>query len=98
MNLSVFLENDIYVNQHKLHVVEHNLTETKKDIEFAMTQEGELVCPICGTIYSNGLEEQLNITSDYAHCEKAYYRTEKIAYLLLQKNWKNLRRNITVSL
>ncbi len=22
------------------------------------------------TIYSNGLEEQLNITSDYAHCEK----------------------------
>ena len=64
------LENDIYVNQHKLHVVEHNLIETKKDIEFAMTQEDELVCPICGTIYSNGLEEQLNITSDYAHCEK----------------------------
>lgn len=58
------LENDIYVNQHKLHVVEHNLIETKKDIEFAMTQEDELVCPICGTIYSNGLEEQLNITSD----------------------------------
>ena len=64
------LENDIYVNQHKLHVVEHNLIETKKDIEFAMTQKDELVCPICGTIYSNGLEEQLNITSDYAHCEK----------------------------
>lgn len=64
------LENDIYVNQHKLHVVEHNLIETKKDIEFAMTKEDELVCPICGTIYSNGLEEQLNITSDYAHCEK----------------------------
>ena len=64
------LENDIYVNQHKLHIVEHNLTETKKDIEFAMTQEDELVCPICGTTYSNGLEEQLNITSDYAHCEK----------------------------
>ena len=64
------LENDIYVNQHKLHVVEHNLIETKKDIEFAMTKEDELVCPICGTIYSNGLEKQLNITSDYAHCEK----------------------------
>ena len=64
------LENDIYVNQHKLHIVENNLTETKKDIEFAMTQEDELVCPICGTTYSNGLEEQLNITSDYAHCEK----------------------------
>lgn len=63
------LENDIYVNQHKLHIVEHNLIETKKDIEYAMTQEDELVCPFCGTIYSNGINEQLNITSDYAHCE-----------------------------
>lgn len=64
------LENEIYVNQHKLHIVEHNLSETKKDIEYAMGQETELVCPICGTTYSNGLDEQLNITSDYAHCEK----------------------------
>lgn len=64
------LENDIYVNQHKLHTVEHNLTEAKKDIEYAMSQDDELVCPICGTIYANGLDEQLNITSDYAHCEK----------------------------
>lgn len=24
------LENDIYINQHKLHIVEHNLIETKK--------------------------------------------------------------------
>lgn len=63
-------ENEIYVNQRKLHIVEHNLAETKKDIEFAMTQEDELVCPICGTVYSNGLGDQLNITSDYAHCEK----------------------------
>lgn len=64
------LENDIYVNQHKLHTVEHNLIEAKKDIEYAMSQDEELVCPICGTIYRNGLNEQLNITSDYAHCEK----------------------------
>lgn len=35
-----------------------------------MSQDDELVCPICGTIYANGLDEQLNITSDYAHCEK----------------------------
>ena len=63
------LENDIYINQHKLHIVEHNLIETKKDIEYAMTQEDELICPFCGTIYSNGINEQLNITSDYAHCE-----------------------------
>lgn len=63
------LENDIYINQHKLHIVEHNLIETKKDIEYAMTQEDEQICPFCGTIYSNGINEQLNITSDYAHCE-----------------------------
>ena len=63
------LENDIYINQHKLHIVEHNLIETKKDIEYAMTQEDELICPFCGTIYSNGINEQLNITSDYDHCE-----------------------------
>lgn len=64
------LENDIFVNQHKLHTVEHNLAEAKKDIEYAMSQDDELVCPICGTIYANGLDEQLNITSDYVHCEK----------------------------
>ena len=64
------LENDVYVNQRKLHTVEHNLAETKKDIEYAMSQGDELVCPICGTIYTNGLDEQLNITSDYAHCER----------------------------
>jgi len=64
------LENDIYVNQYKLHTVEHNLADTKKDIEYAMSQGDELVCPICGTIYTNGLDEQLNITSDYAHCER----------------------------
>lgn len=64
------LENDIYVNQHKLRAVEHNLAETKKDIEYAMNQDDELVCPFCGTVYANGLDEQLDITSDYAHCEK----------------------------
>ena len=63
------LENDIYVNLHKLHMVENNLNETQKDIEFAMEQDDEIVCPICGTNFSNGLDEQLNITSDYANCE-----------------------------
>ncbi len=50
------LENEIYVNQHKLHMVEHNLVETQRDIEFAMTQKDELVCPICGAVYSNRLD------------------------------------------
>ena len=39
------LENDIFINQRKLHTVEHNLTETKKDIEYAMNQDDKLVCP-----------------------------------------------------
>ena len=64
------LENDIYVNQHKLYMAEHNLAETKKDVEYAMNQKDELICPFCGTIYLNGLNEQLNISSDYAHCER----------------------------
>lgn len=67
--MTVF-ENEIYINQHNMHIIEHNLIETKKDIEYAMNQEDELVCPICKTTYSNGLDAQLNITSDYAHCEK----------------------------
>ena len=50
------LENDIYISQHKLYIVEHNLAETKKDIEYAMTQEDELVCPFCGTIYNEHIE------------------------------------------
>lgn len=72
------LENDIYVNQHKLHVVEHNLRETKKDIEFAMNQEDKIMCPTCGAMYLNGLDEQLNITSDYEHCEKLIIELKNI--------------------
>lgn len=63
------LENDIYINQHKLNMAEHNLRETKDDIKFAMNQDDKIMCPTCGAIYINGLEEQLDITADYAHCE-----------------------------
>lgn len=64
------LENEIYINQHKLNITTLNLDETEKDINFAMSQESVLICPICGAKYDNGLNEQLNISSDYAHCEK----------------------------
>lgn len=67
--MAVF-ENDIYINQHKLNMVHLSIEETEKDIEFAMTQESELICPTCGAKYTNGITEQLNISSDYAHCEK----------------------------
>ncbi len=64
------LENQIYISQRKLEITKYNLSETQKDIEFAMSQEDELVCPFCGTVHTNKLDDQLNITSDYAHCEK----------------------------
>lgn len=64
------LENEIYVNQHKLKIVEHSINETQKDIQFAMANEDELVCPTCGSVFNNRLEEQLGISADYAHCEK----------------------------
>ena len=92
------LENDIYVNQHKLHMVERNLVEAKKDIEYAMSQDDELVCPICGTIYANGLEEQLNITSDYAHCEKLAEELKNRISVSTQKLKELKEKHKTVSL
>lgn len=35
-----------------------------------MEQSKEITCPTCDAIYIDGLNEQLNISSDYAHCEK----------------------------
>lgn len=92
------LENDIYVNQHKLHTVEHSLAETQKDIEYAMSQDDELVCPICGTIYSNGLDSQLNITSDYAHCEKLIEELKNSISVSIGKLEEFKERNKAVSL
>lgn len=92
------LENDIYVNQHKLHTVEHSLAETQKDIEYAMSQDDELVCPICGTIYSNGLDNQLNITSDYAHCEKLIEELKNSISVSIGKLEEFKEKNKAVSL
>lgn len=63
------LENNIYVTLQQLHVVEHNMIETEKDILFALEQNDELVCPTCGAKYSNRLYDQLSITSDFVYCE-----------------------------
>ena len=35
-----------------------------------MKQGDELICPVCGVHYHNGLPEQLNISSDFALAEK----------------------------
>ena len=92
------LENDIFVNQHKLHTVEHNIVEVKKDIEYAMSQDDKLVCPICGTIYANGLDEQLNITSDYAHCEKLFKELKNIISVSIGKLDDLKEKNRVISL
>lgn len=92
------LENYIYVNQCKLHTAEHNLSEVKKDIEYAMKQGDKLVCPICGTIYANGLDEQLNITSDYAHCEKLIEELKNIISVSTEKMKKLEEEKKAVSL
>lgn len=64
------VENDIFVGKHKLHLLQNNLQEIYNDIDFAMTQEEELICPTCGAHYHNRLIEQLAISSDYALNEK----------------------------
>ena len=79
------LENDIYVNRHKLCIAEHNFVEVKQDIEYAMNQDDKLVCPTCGMIYANGLDAQLSITSDLSHNEKLIEELKKIIVISTQK-------------
>ncbi len=92
------LENDLYVSQLKLRTVEHNLEEIEKDIEYAMKQDDELVCPICGTIYMNKLDNQLNITSDYAHCEKLIEELKNSISVSIAKLQKLKEKNKVISL
>lgn len=92
------LENDIYINQLKLHTVERNINETQKDIEYAMSQDDKLICPICGTVYSNKLEDQLNITSDYAHCEKLIDELKNKIYISIKKLEKLKKEKEAISI
>ena len=73
----IILENKIYIDKQRLHLVQNNLKETEEDIKFAMKQDNELVCPVCGTTFQNEIENQLNITADYNHCEKLSQELEK---------------------
>ena len=63
-----------------------------------MSQGDELVCPICGTIYSNGLDNQLNITSDYAHCEKLIEELKNSISVFIGKLEELKEKNKAVSL
>lgn len=64
------IENDIFIGKHKLRIASSSLDEIHKDIDFAMNQGDQLICPVCGVHYHNGLSEQLNISSDFALAEK----------------------------
>lgn len=64
------IENDIFIANHKLKIASSSIEEIHKDINFAMKQGDELICPVCGVLYHNGLPEQLNISSDFALAEK----------------------------
>ena len=64
------IENDIFIANHKLKIASSSIEEIHKDINFAMKQGDELICPVCGVHYHNGLPEQLNISSDFALAEK----------------------------
>lgn len=54
------LDNNIY----------KNIEETQKDISFAMEQDEEIICPICGTKHKNSLNEQLNLSAGLENSEK----------------------------
>lgn len=64
------IENDIFIAKHKLKIASSSIEEIHKDINFAMKQGDDLICPVCGVHYHNGLPEQLNISSDFALAEK----------------------------
>lgn len=64
------LENQIFVNQHKIKSAELSLHEIQRDINFAMTLDEKIICPTCGAECNNGLEGQLSISSDSALAEK----------------------------
>lgn len=64
------IENDIFIGNHKLRIATKSFDEIHKDIDFAMNQGDELICPVCGIRYYNGLSEQLNVSSDFALAEK----------------------------
>lgn len=89
------LENNIFVEEHKLHIAENNLVEVKKDVEYAIEQENELVCPVCGTVYANGLDEQLSLTSDYACCEKLIQEL-KNSIVISKKKLDKLKKKYTM--
>lgn len=50
------LDNNIFMKKIELNNIYKNIEETQKDISFAMEQDEEIICPICGTKHKNSLK------------------------------------------
>lgn len=64
------LDNSIFMKKIELNNIYKNIEETQKDISFAMEQDEEIICPICGTKHKNSLNEQLNLSAGLENSEK----------------------------
>lgn len=64
------LDNNIFMKKIELNNIYNNIEETQKDISFAMEQDEEIICPICGTKHKNSLNEQLNLSAGLENSEK----------------------------
>ena len=64
------LDNNIFMKKIELNNIYINIEETQKDISFAMEQDEEIICPICGTKHKNSLNEQLNLSAGLENSEK----------------------------
>lgn len=64
------LDNNIFMKKIELNNIYKNIEETQKDISFAMEQDEEIICPICGTKHKNSLNEQLNLSAGLENIEK----------------------------
>lgn len=64
------LDNNIFNIKIELNNIYKNIEETQKDISFAMEQDEEIICPICGTKHKNSLNEQLNLSAGLENSEK----------------------------
>lgn len=74
------LENNIFVTNRKIEMINSSFKEVEKDIEFAMSLDEEILCPICGSVCTNSLEKQMSLTVESATAENLFFAlSEEVA-------------------
>ncbi len=58
------LLNNITILQQEINYTKNIIKEAEKDYHFSKTLENEIICPTCGTVHKNDLQEKLAIISD----------------------------------